>query len=108
MTTLPKYPLQFGKEENLIRVIAAYAAKRAGEIGAENVFNFSIGNPNVPAPKALTEKLKELLGGDYDVSFVTVSEPLCEALEGRLTERLIPIQIRILYPWMEDAEAPNE
>ena len=61
MTTLPKFPLQYGKEENLIRVIAAYAAKRAGEIGAENVFNFSIGNPNVPAPARLTEALHEIL-----------------------------------------------
>ena len=61
MTTLPKFPLLYGKEENLIRVIAAYAAKRAGEIGAENVFNFSIGNPNVPAPAVLTEKLHEIL-----------------------------------------------
>ena len=83
-------------------------AKMVEEYGEENVYNFSIGNPNVPAPKALTEKLKELLGGEYDISFVTVSEPLCEALEGRLTERLIPIQIRIRYPWMEDVEAPNE
>ena len=61
MTTLPKFPLQYGKEENLIRVIAAYAAKRAGQIGAENVFNFSIGNPNVPAPARLTEALHEIL-----------------------------------------------
>lgn len=73
-----------------------------------------ISNPNFCAETSAedvlagNEKLKELLGGDYEISFVTVSEPLCEALEGRLTERLIPIQIRILYPWMEDAEAPND
>ena len=34
MTQLPQDSLQFGKEENIIRIIAAYAAKRAGEIGA--------------------------------------------------------------------------
>ena len=61
MTILPPDALQFGKEENLIRVIAGYAAQRAEEIGAENVFNFSIGSPNVPAPASLTEKLRELL-----------------------------------------------
>ena len=49
------------------------------------------------------EKLKKMLCGAYDIAFVTALEPLCEALDGRLTERLIPIQIRILYPWMEDA-----
>ena len=61
MTTLPQNPLKFGKEENLIRAIAGYAAQRAAEIGAENVFNFSIGNPNVPAPAVLTQRLKELI-----------------------------------------------
>ena len=61
MTKLPQDALQFGKEENIIRVIAAYAGKRADEIGAENVFNFSIGSPNVPAPPIVAEKLKEIL-----------------------------------------------
>lgn len=61
MTILSNDALRFGAEPNVIRDIAGYAAERAAEIGKENVFNFSIGNPNVPAPKALTEKLKELL-----------------------------------------------
>ena len=58
---LPQDALQCGKEQNLIRVISEYAAKRAQEIGAENVFNFSIGNPNVPAPEIVTETLEEVL-----------------------------------------------
>lgn len=57
----PQDALQCGKEQNLIRVISEYAAKRAQEIGAENVFNFSIGNPNVPAPEIVTETLTEVL-----------------------------------------------
>ena len=61
MTKLPQDSLQFGKEENIIRIIAAYAAKRAGEIGAENVFNFSIGSPNVPAPPVVREALTDIL-----------------------------------------------
>ena len=58
---LPQDALQCGKEQNLIRVISEYAAKRAQEIGAENVFNFSIGNPNVPAPDIVNETLIEVL-----------------------------------------------
>ena len=53
--------LQCGKEQNPIRLISEYAAKRAQEIGAENVFNFSIGNPNVPAPDIVRETLLETL-----------------------------------------------
>ena len=70
---------------------------------------FIISNPNFCAQTcaedviAGNEKLKQMLQGRYEISFVTALEPLCEALDGRLTERLIPIQIQILYPWMEDS-----
>ena len=58
---LPESILAYGREDNAIRETAAYAARRAGEIGAENVFNFSIGNPNVPTPPIVTESLTRLL-----------------------------------------------
>lgn len=58
---LPQNILEYGREDNAIRETAAYAARRAFEIGAENVFNFSIGNPNVPAPAVVTESLQRLL-----------------------------------------------
>ena len=37
-----------GTKKSVIREIFEYSKKRAAEIGAENVFDFSIGNPNVP------------------------------------------------------------
>ena len=58
---LPQDSLRYGKEGNLIREIAGYAAARAAEIGAENVFNFSIGNPNVAAPDVVAQTLRRLL-----------------------------------------------
>lgn len=58
---LPQDALKFGKAGNLIREIAGYAAARAAEIGTENVFNFSIGNPNVAAPEVVTQTLHKLL-----------------------------------------------
>lgn len=58
---LPQNILEYGREDNAIRETAAYAARRASEIGAENVFNFSIGNPNVPAPVIVTQSLMRLL-----------------------------------------------
>jgi aspartate aminotransferase len=39
-----------GSKRSTIREIFEYAKKRSAEIGAENVFDFSIGNPSVPAP----------------------------------------------------------
>ena len=40
-----------GIKKSVIREIFEYSKKRAAEIGSENVFDFSIGNPNVPAPE---------------------------------------------------------
>lgn len=58
---LPQDSLKYGKAGNLIREIAGYADARAAEIGAENVFNFSIGNPNVAAPEVVGQTLRQLL-----------------------------------------------
>ncbi len=54
------------------------------------------------------EKLKQMLGGAYELSFVCALESLCGALEGRIAERLIPIRIQIRYPWMEDEDEREE
>jgi len=43
--------VKLGKVRSEIREIFEYGNKRKAEIGAENVFDFSIGNPSVPAPK---------------------------------------------------------
>ena len=53
--------LAWGRSKSCIRELAAYGARRKAEIGAENVFDFSIGNPSVPAPPAVNAALIELL-----------------------------------------------
>ena len=42
---------RLGSKRSTIREIFEYAKKRSAEIGADKVFDFSIGNPSVPAPK---------------------------------------------------------
>lgn len=44
-----------------IRVLSEYATKRGAEIGYENVFDYSLGNPSVPAPEEFTKTMIELL-----------------------------------------------
>ncbi len=44
-----------------IRVLSEYATKRGQEIGYENVFDYSLGNPSVPAPQEFTDAMIELL-----------------------------------------------
>ena len=56
--------LGFGFKKNCMREIAAYGAKRKAEIGADKVFDFSLGNPSVPAPPCVEEAIRELLSLD--------------------------------------------
>ena len=52
---------RLGSKRSTIREIFEYAKKRGAEIGAENVFDFSIGNPSVPAPDAVNEAIKRIV-----------------------------------------------
>ena len=40
-----------GKKSSVIRAIFEYSKVRKAQIGDENVFDFSIGNPSIPAPQ---------------------------------------------------------
>ena len=53
--------LACGTGKSAIREIAGYAAQRRAEIGAQNVFDFSIGNPSVPAPEAVRASIEAAL-----------------------------------------------
>ena len=51
------------KGESVIRKMNSQGNAVAEKIGAENVFDFSIGNPSVPAPENLNAVFEELLTG---------------------------------------------
>ena len=53
--------MELGKKSSVIREIFEYSKKRKAEIGAENVYDFSIGNPSVAAPEKVSETMKKLL-----------------------------------------------
>lgn len=58
---LSKEVLELSKQPSVIRDIFEFGMKRAREVGAENVFDFSIGNPSVPAPKEVDETALQML-----------------------------------------------
>jgi len=47
--------------KSVIRELSEYATARGKEIGYENVFDYSLGNPSVPVPAAYNDKLVELI-----------------------------------------------
>jgi len=58
---IPADTAAWGASKSGIRELAAYGAMRRAEIGAEKVFDFSIGNPSIPAPPCVNAAILEAL-----------------------------------------------
>ena len=50
-----------GKVRSSIRELFEYGKKRKAEIGEDKVFDFSIGNPSVPAPSQVADAIREIV-----------------------------------------------
>lgn len=61
---LPEKPLAWGRTKSCIRELMEFGLKRKAEIGADKVFDFSIGNPSIPAPPCVNDTIRKLLEGD--------------------------------------------
>jgi len=59
---------ELGSKRSAIRELFEFGKKRAAEIGAENVYDFSLGNPTVPAPAIVNETLKEIMDTHDSIS----------------------------------------
>lgn len=57
--------IQLGKKRSAIRELFEYGKKRKAEIGANKVFDFSIGNPSVPTPDEVRDAINEIIN-TYD------------------------------------------
>lgn len=58
---LNKDCVKYGSAGSAIRELYEYGKKRAKEIGKENVYDFSLGNPSISSPKEVKDAIKELL-----------------------------------------------
>ena len=57
--------VQLGKNRSSIRELFEYGKKRKAEVGEDNVYDFSLGNPSVPAPEEVRRALNEIIN-TYD------------------------------------------
>lgn len=57
-----------GARRSVIRELFEYGKKRKAEIGEENVYDFSLGNPSVPAPEVVNDTLVKMLREENSVS----------------------------------------
>ena len=56
-----------GSKRSVIREIFEYCKSRAAEIGAENVYDFSIGNPSVEPPSEISSAIVDLVNNENSV-----------------------------------------
>ena len=52
---------ELGTKKSTIRTIFEYGRKRAAEVGEENIYDFSLGNPNVPTPEFVKQAVIDIL-----------------------------------------------
>lgn len=78
--------------KNIIRVLSEYATARKAEIGEENVFDFTLGNPSVPCAPSFTEGVIDMYknlepvslhGYSPSLGIESVRETLANALKKR-------------------------
>ena len=59
-----EHMMDLGSRRSTIRELFEYGNSRAAIVGRENIFDFSIGNPNVPAPEAVRQAIYVEAAGD--------------------------------------------
>ena len=58
---LPQDMLALGTKRSAIRELFEYGKMRKAVVGEDKVYDFSLGNPSIPAPKEVDEAVKELV-----------------------------------------------
>lgn len=84
--------LALGKAPSVIRETFEYGNRRAAEIGRENVFDFSLGNPSVPAPESVHTTIRRLMDETDSVllhgyTSAVGAEPTRAAIAANINER---------------------
>jgi len=56
-----KTAYNLGANRSVIRDLFEYGCRRAAEVGRENVFDYSLGNPSIPSPDYVNQSIREIL-----------------------------------------------
>ena len=77
MLNLNEKMVTLGTQRSVIRELFEFGKIKAAEIGAENVFDFSIGNPSVPAPESVNKRAGRCRRTCGDCGICQPSFPYC-------------------------------
>ena len=73
---LSQHYVDMTSKKSAIRELFDYGVKRGKEVGPENVFDYSLGNPSVPAPQEFTDALIDLIQNTDPVALHGYSQSL--------------------------------
>lgn len=97
--------------KSVIRTLSEFATERGKEIGYENVFDYSLGNPSVPVPQEFTDTIIKLLreknpmelhGYSPSLGIPSVKKKIAESLERRFG---LPYRAEHIFPTSAAASA---
>lgn len=95
--------LELGRQGSIIRAIFEYGNQRKREIGADKVFDFSLGNPSVPAPDTVKEALLDIIENTDPVALhgytsaagdMSVRTTIAQSIERRFG---VPMKPELIY-----------
>lgn len=98
----PQY-YRLGAEPSVIRALFAYGLQQAAIVGPENVFDYSLGNPSIPAPAAVNASIQDIIAhtDSIQVHGYTTAAGLMDArsaVAADLTERFgLPVKAEELF-----------
>lgn len=81
-----------GNQPSIIRELFAYGLEQAKIVGKENVYDYTLGNPSIPAPAKVNNTIKELLDNMDSIAIHGYSmaggfDGVKAAIAGNLTRR---------------------
>lgn len=88
-----------GVRRSSIRELFEYGKKRRAEVGDDQVFDFSLGNPSVPAPKEVEDEIRRLLETESSISLhgytsaegdITVRRKIADYISESYGEKITP------------------
>lgn len=95
--------LELGRQGSIIRAIFEYGNQRKREIGADKVFDFSLGNPSVPAPDSVTNAIRNIVEQTDPVALhgytsaagdMSVRSTIAQSIERRFS---VPMKPELIY-----------
>ncbi len=87
-----------GSKRSVIRELFEYGKKRSAEIGVENVYDFSLGNPSVEPPALVKESIEELLNTKNSVILHGYTSAQGDANTRKIIAQSINENFCLIYP----------